>query len=391
MILVGRIKGSIIPLMLFLVVLGCAAKAEKTLVTPGRLLVEDSPPPFADDLDVESLSISLGRSLAYYDRLPENTLLNFGDRQISARLLKESLLAFQKILRLKASPEILGERIRESFDTYRADLSAGSILLTGYYEPLLTGSPVKTEKYRYPIYRVPDDLVIRGEPEKTVSGRWYGGTLIPYYSRAEIEGKHLLEGRNLEIAWVDDPVELYSLHVQGSGRIVFPDGAAIRVGYARSNGRPFRSITRCLLSRGRITEQETSYEAVKKYLKAQPEEELFSILHYNESYVFFQIVPVGPRGSLGVPLTEGRSIAVDPEMYPKGAIAFLISRKPVFGDEKGGVAWTPFSRFVLSQDAGVAIKGPGRVDLFCGSGGEAERIAGSLKEPCDLYILIKKQ
>ena len=377
-----------------LFILGCAAKVETAVVKPGappELLVEEFPFPIVDDLDKESLKLAISRSLGYYSKLPEETLLSFGDRRVSVGLLKESLSAFQEILGHEDPPEIREKKIRETFDVYRADPSAGSILLTGYYEPVLKGSPVQSERYRYPIYGVPDDLTPRNAPRGNATGGWNVGKAVPYYSRAEIEQGGLLRDKNLEIAWLDDPVDVFFLHTQGSGRVLFPDGTSIRVGYARSNGRPFRSVARYLISIGKITERETSYEAVKRYLKAQPEKDLFPILYHNECYVFFEIVPEGPRGALGVPLTEGRSIAVDSDVYPRGAIAFLKARKPSFDSDDGTITWTPFSRMVVSQDAGVAIKGPGRVDLFCGSGGEAERIAGYLKESCELYFFLKKR
>ena len=198
-----------------------------------------------------------------------------------------------------------------------------------------------------------------------------------------------LAGKGLEIAWLADPVERFYLHIQGSGKVRFPDGTTMRVGYARSNGRPYRSLNAYLLAAGKITERENSHEAVKRYLKGQTEENLLPILSRNECYVFFAKAPEGPRGALGVTLVEGRSVAVDPAVYPKGGIAFLRSRRPVAPGR--GEEWTPFSRFVLCQDAGVAIKGPGRVDLFCGTGGEAERLAGSLKEPGEITILLKKR
>jgi membrane-bound lytic murein transglycosylase A len=164
----------------------------------------------------------------------------------------------------------------------------------------------------------------------------------------------------------------------------------MRINYAQSNGRAFRGASSCLLENGKITSSQTSHRNVKKYLQEHPEE-VDDILHKNDSYIFFRTVEVGPVGALDVPLTGGRTIAADPAIFPKGGLVFIQARKPVL-DEAGNLkSWKAFSRFVLVQDTGGMIKGPGRIDLFCGSGVEAERIAGSIKEKGTLYFLVKKQ
>jgi len=215
------------------------------------------------------------------------------------------------------------------------------------------------------------------------------GELVPYYSREEIDQKRVLEGRGLEIAWLKDPVDLFFLHVQGSGQILLTDGSALRVGYAASNGRPYRSIGRLLLDEGKIPEGEMSLSALVEYLHRHPEEQT-RILNHNESYIFFRVVADGPLGSLDQVLTPGRSVATDPRLYPPGALAYLVSRKPVPGAADGEIAWEPMERFVLNQDSGGAIRGPGRVDLFWGSGANAGRLAGKIRQPVRLFFLLKK-
>jgi membrane-bound lytic murein transglycosylase A len=183
---------------------------------------------------------------------------------------------------------------------------------------------------------------------------------------------------------------VFFLHIQGSGKIVLPDGRFIQISYAQSNGRPYRSVGRYLLDHGKLSGSEMTHESIKKYLREHPEE-LPDILNHNESYVFFRIVEKGPVGALGLTLTAARSIATDLDLFPKGALALIRMRKPVF-DEEGKIrTWESFSRFVLNQDTGGVIKGPGRVDLFCGTGSDAEKFAGSLKEKGELYFLVKKK
>ncbi len=220
-------------------------------------------------------------------------------------------------------------------------------------------------------------------------GRLKNGEVVPHYRRSEIDQGGVLAGRNLEIAWVDDPVELFFLHVQGSGIIRLPDGGTVRVNYAQKNGWPFRGLARFLFDEGKISASEMSHQGIVDYLRAHPEE-AGDIMSHNESYVFFRRVEDGPLGALGFPVTEGRSVAVDLGLFPRGALAFLKARKPRFEEGGSGIVWEPLNRFVLVQDTGGVFKGPGKADLFCGTGPEAGRTAGSLKEAGELYLLILK-
>jgi membrane-bound lytic murein transglycosylase A len=306
----------------------------------------------------------------------------------------------REILRSDAPEDDKQERIREGFDVYQSVGSDGknAVLFTGYFESFMRGALQPTAEFRYPVYGVPDDAITVNLAKFStkymsdqVVGRLKNRELIPYYSRSEIDGQQVLSGRNLEIAWVADPVDLFFLHTQGSGKIQLPDGSLLQIGYALKNGRPFQSLGNYLLRAGKITPQELSYREIKRYLKEQPPDELLDLLGRNESYVFFRIVKEGPIGAIEEILTPGRSIATDPDLFPKGALAFIRTRKPVLDAEGNVTSWVPYSRFVVSQDVGGAIKGAGRVDLFCGSGPEAEMVAGSLKERGELYFLVKKR
>ena len=280
--------------------------------------------------------------------------------------------------------------VQREFDLYRATVP---VLFTAYHEPELQGSFIRTERYRYPLYRPPTDLVKVDTSRFTTQrfpqdmyGRVANGRLVPYFSRAQIDGQRILGPQHREIVWLNDPVERFFLHIQGSGRIRLPDGAWFRVGYAASNGWPYRSIGKLLLSQGKLQSGEASAQGIRHYLRQYPAEQ-DRILFHNSRYIFFRVVSAGPLGSLGVPLTPGRSIAVDPNWYPPGALGFIRATKPHL-EENGQVSWQPFSRFVALQDRGAAITGPGRADIYWGSGPQPE--AGLMAQRGELYIFLKK-
>ncbi len=362
-------------------------------------LPADQHPLFTDDMDLASLEKAIEKSLQYYSRAAGNGPRPMDDTVVTVRELRESLIALREILRRDEPDEMKQARIRETFDVYQSTGLDGknTVLFTGYFEPIMDGSLKKTAKYQYPIYRTPNDAIVvnlskfnEKYPGDQLIGRVKNGELIPYYTRSEIEDLGSLAGRNLEIAWVDDRIALFFLHTQGSGKIRLPNGKLLQIGYALKNGRPFQSLGRFLMDTGKISPQEISYQAIKRYLKEHPED-LSEILGHNESFIFFREVKEGPVGSLGEILTAGRSIATDAAVFPKGALAFIRMRKPILDREGNVESWVPFSRFVVSQDAGGMIKGAGRVDLFCGTGDEAEMLAGSLKERGELYFLVKKR
>jgi membrane-bound lytic murein transglycosylase A len=403
-------KATLIILAFLLLLVGGCTFFKKPTVVPAPPPPQKEGPPlaavtgsdlplFRDDLDRESLARAVRKSLEYYARLPERTAYRMASERFTARDMKESLEAFLKIVEASDSPAAIERRVRETFDVYKASGNppSGSVLFTGYYEPVLKGSAARSEQYRYPIYRKPEDSVVvqlgkfrdKYRNERLV-GRVEKGELVPYFSREEIDGARVLENRGLEIAWFADPVDIFFLHIQGSGMICLPDGACFQVSYAQSNGRAYRSIGKLLIDSGKATRENLSMQGIKKYLREHPEE-IEDILNYNESYVFFRRVEEGPVGSIGVALTGGRSIATDQTIFPRGALAFIKSRKPVIGSGGDIRSWVPFSRFVLNQDTGGAITGPGRVDLFCGRGREAEIAAGHLKEEGELYFLVVKK
>jgi membrane-bound lytic murein transglycosylase A len=374
----------------------------KGIPKPGAALVRlslEEMPSFSDDEGLPSLEAALDKSLAFYTRAAGDGPRRMDDSVVTVRDMQESIIALRDILRLDEPDEVKQARIMETFDVYRSVGLDGknTVLFTGYFEPIMNGSLKKSERYKYPIYRAPDDAVVVnlgrfGEkyPSDQLIGRVKDRELVPYYSRSEIDDFGALAGRNLEIAWVDDRIGLFFLHTQGSGKIKLPNGKLLQIGYALKNGRSFQSLARFLVDTGRITQQQISYQSIKRYLREHPED-LSEILGHNESFVFFREVTAGPVGSIGVTLTAGRSIATDPALFPRGAVAFMRARKPILGRDGNVESWVPFTRFVVNQDAGGAIKGAGRVDLFCGSGDEAEILAGSMAERGELYFLVKKR
>ena len=260
-------------------------------------------------------------------------------------------------------------------------------LITGYYEPLLKGSRTQSERYPYPIYSAPDDLVSVDTDQYPSLADYRGiarksaGRYVPYYTRKEIEeGIVNLSGK--ELLWVADKVELFFLQIQGSGRIELEGGEIVRVGFEKSNGHPYRSIGRILVDRGELPLSKASMQGIKNWGRENPTR-LDELLRQNPSYVFFRNLPEdlgGPIGSLGVPLTPERSIAVDNRYVPPGFPVFIKTTQP--NSEK------LLARLMYAQDRGGAIKGAIRADYFWGFGDEAGRLAGSMKQSVTMWLLI---
>ena len=261
-------------------------------------------------------------------------------------------------------------------------------LITGYYEPLLRGSRRSHGRYRYPVFGVPDDLLVIDlselHPElkgMRLRGRLDGRRVVPYYDRAQIEqGRGAVPGK--ELVWVDDAIELFFLHIQGSGRIVLDTGETIRIGYADQNGHPYRSIGRLLVERGDLPFENASMQGIKTWARQNPDR-VRELLNHNASYVFFRELPrdlPGPLGALGVPLTSRRSVAVDPRFVPLGAPVYVSTTWPLSN--------RPLNRLMLAQDTGGAIRGAVRADFFWGFGAEAAREAGRMRQPLKMWVIL---
>ena len=243
--------------------------------------------------------------------------------------------------------------------------TADPSLLTGYFEPELQASRTKTGRFVYPIYQKPPELPKRG--------RWL--------TRAEIEDSKVMENRGLEIAWLDDPVDLFFLQVQGSGRLRMQDGKIVRVGYAAKNGHKYRSVGKELVAQGVYNEHQVSASVIKNWVKRNPVDGR-KLLQHNDSYVFFREISNipnhrGPKGAMNRSLFPMRSIAVDPEFIPLGAPVWMT----MDGKE-------PLNRLMIAQDTGSVIKGAQRADIFVGSGPKAGKDAGRIKNSGSLYVLL---
>lgn len=354
-------------------------------------------PSFEDDMDLDSLGEAVERNLQYLtSQSPEREFV-YGPHRYTCRQVMESQAAFLEMIRTASSPKELNERVRNEFLVYRAAGRDGQVLFTGYFEPILQARFRPDNSFKYPIYRKPDDLIkidlslfneeFKG---KSIIARIDGKSVIPYYSREQIAQGRALEGRGLELAWLKDPVDVAFLQIQGSGRLDLGDGKTTRVGYAERNGLPYRSIGRYLMDRGLITREEMSMQAIRRILAERPEM-VEEVLNYNPSYIFFRDLGTGPLlGNINTPITPGRTLALDSRLFPAGAIGWIKTQKPRLNDKGEIASWEDFSRFVMNQDTGGAIKGPGRADLFWGSGPYAELAAGHMRHEGELYILVKK-
>lgn len=255
---------------------------------------------------------------------------------------------------------------RAFFELFFRPVLIGSppALFTGYYEPELDGSPVRTPRFSWPIYRRPPELQ---------DGQ-------AFYDRASIENG-VLRGRGLELAWLEDPVDVYFLQIQGSGRIKMPDGRVVRVGYAGRNGFAYKSVGQEMIRRGTHRPDQVSAQEIRSYVRRTGAAGL-DLLNINPSYIFFRKLAdlpaeKGPIGAMGRSITTLRSVAIDPAYTPLGA--------PVWVEKDGD---DPIRALMVAQDTGGAIKGPQRADIFYGTGLAAGDAAGTVKDGGRLILLL---
>ncbi len=387
--------------VLFFFIPACEVAIDPPSLTVESVVIQAAPseyPEFEDDCLYDDLEHGILQSISYLKRIPLNKDFVFGKDRFNAAHMIKSLEFFSKFVQSKPSGNCLKSFIQSNYLVYRVDDGSKTpqVLFTGYYEPILKGSLTETVEYRFPLYSRPDDLItidlsqfsprFKGE---TLIGRYTGRTIVPYYDRSEIKQTASFRDRARPIAWVKDPIDLFFLHIQGSGKIVLDNGETVNVHYDITNGRPYRSIGNLLMEKGKIDRSRISMQTIAAYLRENPQE-ADRILNHNPRYVFFKKESEGPFGSLGVPLTPGRSIALDRRIFPPASLAFIETKKPVIGGKDGVCGWANLSRFVLNQDTGGAIQGAGRADLFWGSGTEAEISAGMMQQMGDLYFLVLK-
>jgi membrane-bound lytic murein transglycosylase A len=384
----------IISILFFLMTSGCPP-TKKELRNLVRLDSSEYPS-FYDDMDYTGLEEGIMQSLTYLNRIPGKRVFQFGDHSVTADHIIRSLKFFSDFIQKKPTSKKLEHFIKSNYWVYQSigRDQKGEVLFTGYYEPILQGSLQRTSEYRFPIYGPPNDMSIvdlslfssKFQGEKII-GRVMGNTFVPYYERQEIEEEGVLEDKAEPLAWVKDRVALFFLHIQGSGKIALNNGKIINVHYHSKNGRPYKSIGQFLIDKKKISVAEMSMQKIREYLKEHPEE-TGTVLNYNPSYIFFSKEEDGPFGALNVRLTPGRSLAVDRGIFPLSPLAFVRTQKPLVDEDGNILSWKDFGRFVLTQDTGGAIRGPGRADLFWGNGKYPEIAAGHMKHTGELYLLI---
>ena len=297
-----------------------------------------------------------------------------------------SLKAFGEMLDQGLVGKPLEAAIKARFDFYQSigcD-DRGTVLYTGYYTPIFDGSLKQTEKFRFPLYAQPKDLV-KG-PNGEILGRQIdGGAITPYPARREIEQSGMLRGQ--EVAWMADPFEVYIAHVQGSAKLRLSDGSLTTLGYAANNGHEYQSVGRKMIDDGIVPESGLSLKAMIDYFKANPQL-IDKYINVNPRFVFFRTDSGDPRGSLNEPVIPLRTIATDKSIYPRGSVTLIKTRLP--RPRSGAIVKAPYTGFALDQDTGGAIRAPGRCDVYMGIGDEAGQMAGQVYEEGTLYYFFLK-
>lgn len=387
-----------------MVLLGGCAKPEETVdyarpLPPGvHALRKLTDPEMLPDLaaafagDRQGLVAAIGSSLKYLAHPSSHDYYPVQD--ITHERVVASLQQFRRLLASPMTAQQLQTEVIRTFDIYQSvgcD-DRGTVLFTGYYQPIFDGSREKTDRFKYPLYKLPPDLV--KDAEGLCVGRLLpDGRTVPYPTRRELETRGQLDG--LELVYLADKFDAYICHVQGSGLIRLPDGQWLEVGYAGKNAGQYRSVGRMLLDEGKISPEKYSLGAIRSYFREHPEE-VDRYCRQNDAFVFFQATRGGPYGSLGVPVTPYRSLATDKQrdpstgdrFFPRASLALVQTTLPVReGDRLVG---RPFNQFVLDQDTGGAIRAAGRADIFLGTGHEAGQIAGWTANTGKLYYLVLK-
>ena len=389
-VLNARLQAALLPL-LFLA--ACAVTPKPPVVVPAVV------PPVVEPV-VEPVAAVAPFAVSKWEMLPDWPVVDLQQSwaafQQSCRALKNKpdwqAVCTQAAELTQTDNETLRAFFEQAFTPYQVFNPDGTSqgLITGYYEPRLLGSRVRTTRFKYPLYAAPDDLLTIDMSElypqfkgMRLRGRLEGRRVVPYFNRAEIDGgKGALVGR--ELFWVENAVELFFLQIQGSGRIELEDGSLVKVGYADQNGHPYVSIGRKLIDMGELKLEQASMQGIKNWAEQNPAK-LVALLEQNPSYVFFRELPDGlsaPLGALGVPLTNEYSIAVDPRTIPLGAPVFLSTTYP--NQE------APLNRLMLAQDTGGAIRGAVRADFFWGFGDQAGALAGRMKQRGKLWVLFPR-
>ncbi|OXU15465.1 MltA domain-containing protein [Sedimentisphaera salicampi] len=331
-----------------------------------------------------SLEKAIDNSLNYLAKPSSEN--HFPMQGITHSEVKESLNLFKDIIHSGLNPAQMSDRIKSEFDVYMSvgcD-KRGTVLFTGYYTPIFSGSFEKTERFKYPLYKSPDDLV-KADNGQILGRENASGEIVPYPPRRELVDSGMLDG--LELIYLEDPFEVYIAHVQGSAKIKLPDGRLITVGYDATNGHEYKSISEKVSSVSGIPMDEMSLRAMIDYFSANTGQ-VEDIVAQNPRFVFFRKSEGLPHGSINEPVTRMRTIATDKSIFPRAALTFLDTSLPRLVGEN--VVIYPYQGFMLDQDTGGAIRAPGRCDVYMGQGAKAGEVAGKTYEEGKLYYLIAK-
>lgn len=383
----------LLSLLFVLMLLNGCQKQQSTFAGP--LLPENSLPVFIDDTHQQSLLSCAYVHKKYLTSRSANYRATIAGKSYPRSWLLLSIDEFIAFLEKNPTLENIDTWLKKNYLIIPAEGRQRSqdkkMLVTGYYAPLFAGSYKRQAPYLYPLYSVPGSLISRRNAttgQQSVGRLNNNNRLIPFWTRAEIENSRLLAGH--ELVYLKDPVDAFLLHVQGSGTILLPDGKQKPIRFAGHNGHKYRSIGKLLVDEGKFTLEEASIPAIRSYLAKHPDE-LQRILQSNPRFIFFTWSDShNPKGSLGQPLTPGRSIAIDRKVLPDSTFAWLETTIPVIDKNGKIIQWQSSHRFVFPQDSGAAIQGTGRVDIFWGSGLYAETAANHMKESGKLYFFIKK-
>lgn len=365
-------------LLLFCIVLGIVGCGKTTKFRPD---FDSSYPIKIDSLPEHSLRSGIRAQIDILSRQPEGTL-KLGPKSVT---VQRYISGLTELLSTRSHEELL-TRIFSDFELVPAQAtnSEEGILITGYFEPLIEGARRPTKRFSQPIYSLPEDLLtidlnkFPGSPRlrRTVYGRLNGKRVVPYFSRKEIDEQHKLKSRGLELAYAD-PLEVFFLHIQGSGSLKLPSGKILKLNFAGKNGHPYRPIGK--LFRHIYPLERLGTQTIVEHLKSLSPEDRREILNYNPSYVFFRRSDKNAVTASGAEAISERTIATDPTQFEKGVMGYL-----AFDDQKHP------ARIVFDQDVGGAIKGPARIDLFMGQGSEAGMSAGELRSRGRYFYLVPR-
>ncbi len=397
--------GSVLPVaaMLSLVLSGCASDAppaekidySKELDPSAPALVRADPSEYPDFRLLWSndrgIGAAIDESIAYFKKKSSEKWFPYtrlADGEVTHARQVETLDILKGIYAKAKDGEQFRTMVIGAFDIYKSvghDGKNGVMLFTGYYTPIFDGSLVRTERFKYPLYKRPADLVtdpVSGEPRGRATA---GGGTEPYPTRGEIDKGGLLKG--LELVYLADAFETYIVQIQGSAKIRLTDGKEMNVGYHGKTDRTYNSPGMELIKQGKLKKEELSLARLKKYFRDHPAD--LEVLNVNESYVFFQEGPPGPFGSIGSKVTSWHTIATDKSVFPRGGPTVAVTRVPEAG-LGDSLNMKPHTGLYLDQDTGGAIRSAGRGDLYIGVGPDAERVAGSVQNEGKLFYLFAK-